>query len=332
MILPLFSLLLVSITVTLACSFFGPVMINPLDFPLALFNPGSIDETSRNIIIDHRLPRVILAFLAGGGLAVAGAVFQALLRNPLATPHTLGISAGGALGSAFGILVGLAAWNLPLITPIQIFSLAGSFAVAVIIYTLAQEQGRFSTMRLLLAGVTIALICSAIILFIRYLVDPNKLVMLDRWLMGGIDIMGYDELISILPLYIPAAAILVMESNRLNQLVFGEELAAGRGINVRALQIRVFIAGAVLVSSTVSVVGPIGFIGLIVPHTLRLLFGADHRILLPVSLATGGAFLAVADTIARTAFYPSELPVGVLTAMLGGPFFIYLLIRKKYSL
>ncbi len=330
MISSLLVLAAVSLAVAAGCILFGAVPLSTRSVWLVLIRSAQAEELAQQIILQHRIPRVLLAFLVGGGLAVAGAVFQALLRNPLATPHTLGVSAGGALGSSAGILLGFSAWGIPLITPVQFFSLGGSAGAALIIYLLARGQGKFSPMRLLLAGVTIGLICSAMIMFIRYLVDPHKLVMLDRWLMGGLDAVGYDNVLSILVFYLPALAILMMESARLNQLVFGEELAEGRGINVQAVQIRIFIAGAVLVSAVVSVAGPIGFIGLIVPHSFRLILGTDHRLLLPASFFGGGAFLSLADTAARTMFTPSELPVGVLTAMLGGPFFLFLLTRKKF--
>ncbi len=311
------------------CVFFGAVSINAVDFFRSLLTVEPVDELTWHIIVKHRIPRIILAFLVGGGLAVAGAVFQALLRNPLATPHTLGVSSGGALGASAGILFGVSGWAIPFVTPVQLFSLIGSLGVVIIIYLLAREKERFSTMRLLLAGVTIALISSAMIMFIRYLVDPHKLVVLDRWLMGGLDVLGYDALISILPIYLPAIILLFLDSNRLNQMVFGEELAAGRGVNVRAVQIRIFLVGSALTSCMVSVAGPIGFVGLIIPHALRMIVGSDHRILLLTSFFGGGMFLTVADTVARSAFSPSELPVGVLTAMLGGPFFLYLLLNKK---
>ncbi len=313
--------------IAIGCIFLGDFTISPYVVLQAIFRPENVEEIIRTIIVDVRLPRVALAFLVGGGLAVAGAVFQALLRTPLATPHTLGVSSGGALGASIAILLGFSGWAIPF-TPLQLFSLLGSLCVASVIYLLAREKERFSTMKLLLAGVTLALIGSAMIMFIRYLVAPDELVRLDRWLMGGLDVFGSDELLAVLPLYLPAIFILFWDSNRLNQLVFGEELAAGRGVNVRAVQIRIFIAGSALTSSIVSVAGPIGFVGLIIPHALRLTVGPDHRLLLATSFMAGGAFLSAADTAARSFFSP-QLPVGVLTAMMGGPFFLYLLMRKK---
>ncbi|MHC4593258.1 MAG: FecCD family ABC transporter permease [Planctomycetota bacterium] len=261
-------------------------------------------------------------------LAVAGAIFQALLRNPLATPHTLGVSAGGALGAVVAISVGLPAVGLGPLTSVQFFALLGALANIGIIYLLARRKETFSPLKLLLAGVTLGLISSAAIMFVRFISDPHKLVMVDRWLMGGLDVQGFRSVAAVLPLFLPAIALLLTQAGAMNQLSLGEEMAAGRGVDVGAVQVECFVAGSVLTAAVVSVAGPIGFVGLIVPHLLRGLFGPDHRTLLFLCFFGGGVFLAVADTIARSAFAPSELPVGVLTAMLGGPFFLILLITR----
>jgi len=315
--------------VAAGCVFFGPAPL-PAGRTLAILagaRPAGA-QIQLDIVLNQRLPRVALALLAGGGLAVAGAAFQALLRNPLATPHTLGVSAGGALGASVAIFLGLADFGGSLINAVQSFALLGSLCIVGVIYLLARHKERFSTLKLLLAGVTLALICSALIMFVRYLAEPHKLVVLDRWLMGGLDVRGYRSLASVLPLFLPALVLLLCQANNLNQLAFGEELAAGRGINVAAVQAVAFVGGSVLTASVVSVAGPIGFVGLIIPHVVRLLLGPDHRVLLFASFFAGGAFLAAADTVARTVLAPTELPVGVLTAMMGGPFFLVILVRK----
>jgi len=321
--------LLASTVVALCCVFFGPVMIEPgrvLRLLAGSRPPGS--EVEAEIVFGQRLPRIAMAFLAGGSLAVAGATFQALLRNPLATPHTLGITAGGSLGAVAAISFGIDRAMLGMLTPVQLAALAGSGCVMAVIYGLAQQRERISTLKLLLAGVTLGLMCSALIMFVRYLADPHKLVVLDRWLMGGLDVHRYRSLASVLPLCVPALALIFSQATNLNQVAFGEELAAGRGVNVRGVQIAAFVGASVLTASVVSVAGPIGFVGLIVPHAVRLALGPDQRLLLTTCLFAGGAFLAVADTFARTVFAPTELPVGVLTAMLGGPFFLLLLVKK----
>jgi len=318
-----------SVAAALACAFVGyvPIAWRQTLAILAGARPAGA-EVELDIVLNQRLPRVALAFMAGGALAVAGAVFQALLRNPLATPHTLGVSAGGALGASVAMFFGLSGPGGWPVGGVQLLALAGSLCVVALIYALSRHRARLSTFKLLLAGVTLSLVCSAVIMFVRYLAEPNKLVILDRWLMGGLAVRGYAGLASVLPLLLPALVLLFCQASGLNQLLFGEELAAGRGVNVGAVQAATFIAGSVLTASVVSVAGPIGFVGLIVPHVFRMIVGPDHRVLLFASFFGGGAFLTVADTLARTLFAPTELPVGVLTAMMGGPFFLALLVGK----
>ncbi len=319
------------ILVGVACLLYGQVKMSPAEVAGVLVGEAG-SPAEANIVLMQRLPRVLLGLLAGGGLAVAGGVFQALLRNPLATPHTLGVSAGGALGAVAAISIGLGgAGRLP-VTSVQFFALAGALVNAGIVYLLARRARRISPLKLLLAGVTLGLICSALIMFVRFVSDPWKLVMVDRWLMGGLDVQGYRTVAAVLPFFLPALVLMVWEANALNQIAMGEEMAGGRGVDVGAVQREAFVAGSVLTASVVSVAGPIGFVGLIVPHAVRVVLGPDHRVLLPVSFFAGGAFLAAADTVARSAFAPSELPVGVLTAMLGGPFFLLLLVGRARSL
>ncbi len=307
------------------CLFFGQVRVPAREVVDILLGRGGA-PANVSIVLAQRAPRVLLGLLAGGGLAVAGAIFQALLRNPLATPHTLGVSAGGALGAVLAISLG---WRGPALGPlgaVQFFALAGSLTSVAIIYLLARRREAISSMKLLLAGVTLGLICSALIMFVRFVSDPSRLVMVDRWLMGGLDVQGFRAVASVLPFLLPALVLLLGEANAMNQLTLGEEAAAGRGVDVGAVQVRAFVSGSVLTAAIVSVAGPIGFVGLIVPHLLRGMFGPDHRLLLVLSFFGGGVFLCAADTIARTAFPPTEMPVGVLTAMMGGPFFLLLLV------
>ncbi|KPK62215.1 MAG: hypothetical protein AMK73_06540 [Planctomycetes bacterium SM23_32] len=308
------------------CLLFGQVRVTPAQVVNGMLGRAS-DPLHANILLMERTPRVLLALVVGGGLALTGAVFQALLRNPLATPHTLGVSAGGALGAAAAIALSLPGLNVGPFTPVQFYALLGALLNVGIIYALARRRV-YSPLKLLLAGVTLGLICSALIMFVRFVADPHKLVAVDRWLMGGLDVHGYRSLAAVLPLLLPALLVLLMQANAMNQLSLGEEMAAGRGVDVARAQREAFLAGSVLTAGVVSVAGPIGFVGLIVPHVLRGLFGPDHRLLLPLCFFGGGAFLAVADTVARSTFAPSELPVGVLTAMLGGPFFLVLLMTR----
>ena len=311
--------------VGVACLFRGQVSI-PGGRVMSALTSGAASAPEANIVLMQRLPRVLLGLLAGGGLAVAGCIFQALLRNPLATPHTLGVSAGGALGAVVAISLDLPRVALGPVSSVQLFALAGALINVGVIYLLARRRDVFSPLKLLLVGVTLGLISSAMIMFARFIADPNKLVQVDRWLMGGLDVQGYRSLASILPLVLPALAVLLMLAAAMNQLSLGEELAAGRGVDVGAVQAQAFLAGSILTAAIVSVAGPIGFVGLIVPHVLRRILGADQRVLLPACFFGGGAFLAAADAAARSLIPPSELPVGVLTAMLGGPFFLLLLV------
>ncbi len=290
---------------------------------------GNASRIAGSIFFQQRLPRVWLGFLAGGGLAVVGAVFQTLLRNPLAGPYTLGITSGGALGAVVAISIPSLAFKVGYFSSVQVFSLIGSAVVLFFIYQLARRQSKVvSTNMLLLAGVTLGILCSALILFVRYMANPDMLVSMDRWLMGGIDIIGYQQLGAILPFWLPGMGLLFMQISGLNHLVLGEEMAAGYGVNVRAVQRNCFVGGSVLTAGVVSVTGPIGFVGLLVPHIVRKISGNDHRIVAPGAFLAGGAFLVICDTLARTIVAPTEMPAGIFTAILGGVFFIYLLIRQ----
>ncbi|MFO7958017.1 MAG: iron ABC transporter permease [Candidatus Brocadiia bacterium] len=319
--------LLLWVAVGAVCLLYGQVRL-PAGQVVRALRGANVPGPTAGIVLMQRLPRVLLGLLVGGGLAVAGAAFQALLRNPLATPHTLGISAGGALGAVTAISFGLRGPALGPVGSVQFFGLLGALVNVSIIYALARSRRAISPLKLLLAGVTLGLICSALIMFVRFVSDPHMLVMVDRWLMGGLDVQGFHSVGSVLPFLLPALFLIGVEANAMNQLALGEEMAVGRGVNVGAVQTEVFLAGSVLTAAVVSVAGPIGFVGLIVPHAVRALVGPDHRLLLSLSFFVGGAFLVVADTVARSAFAPSEMPVGVLTAMLGGPFFLVILVTR----
>ena len=286
-----------------------------------------------DIFFYQRLPRIVLAFMTGAALALVGAVFQALLRNPLATPFTLGVASGGSFGAVL-------AFFLPTYLPLlafrwgpfhheQCFSLAGSLLAMSMIWCLARTSGRISTMELLLAGVTMGMIFSSLIMGVRYFASPHIVVNMDHWLMGGLNVTGYREVISVLPLLVPGALVLLSLARPLDQLSLGEEMASGRGVNVVRMQVLAFFFGSMAVASVVAVAGLIGFVGLIVPHTVRRLTGPDHRLLLPCTVLAGGGFLVLCDMVARTLLAPTEIPVGIITSVLGGPFFIYLLVQGR---
>lgn len=275
-----------------------------------------------------RLPRALAAALVGASLAAAGVVFQALLRNPLATPYTLGVSTGAALGAMLAITFG---WTLPLLAvpAVSAAALIGAMVSVLVVYGLARARhAGLSTTVLLLAGVTLNAFFSALILFVQYLGSPADIYRAMRWLMGNLDVSSYAPIGGALPLVIAAAAMLVWLARPLNLMAAGPEAAESRGLDVHRAQRIAFFAASIITGAAVAIGGPIGFVGIIVPHLVRLVAGADHRIVLPASAFTGGAFLVACDVVARTIIAPVELPVGIVTATIGGPFFLWMLVRR----
>ena len=284
------------------------------------------DNVDAQIFFIARLPRALAAALVGGTLAAAGVVFQGLLRNPLATPYTLGVSAGASLGAMVAITFGTA-W---MAGGVASASLLGAFLAVAIVYMLASARHRgLSTTVLLLAGVTLNAFFSALILFVQYLSDFAQTFRALRWLMGDLDVAGYSPIVYALPLVFIAFAAFAWLARPLNLLSIGAEAAGTRGVNVERAQRVAFFSASLATGAAVSVGGPIGFVGIIVPHLVRLVVGADHRLVLPASTLFGAAFLVGCDVIARTVFAPIELPVGIITAVIGGPFFLWLLIRNR---
>jgi len=278
------------------------------------------------IFVQLRLPRTLLAMLAGAALSVSGALFQALLRDALATPSSLGVSAAASLGAVLAISTSTGeALGFPVI---WLFSLTGAGLLITFIAALAGSSKRFSSFTLLLTGIAVNAICSAAVLLLHSLAGITKSFQITHWLMGGIDAIEYPTLALLALIVIPASLWILARARSWNVLSYGDEWAAGRGIDTRRLTIAGFVAGAVLTGTLTAVTGPIAFVGLIVPHLLRRLVGADHRLLLPASLFGGGAFLVLCDTLSRSVLAPIEVPVGVTTALLGGPFFVWLLWKR----
>ena len=278
----------------------------------------------------QRIPRVALALLAGGALAAVGACFQVLFRNPLVEPFTLGISGGAALGAFLTISFPAlwVAWG-PFGT-LQIFAVIGAGAALFLIQRLARRPQGMSVDTLLLAGVTVSIICAGAILLLTYLAEPNALVVFQRWMMGGLDILGFRQLAGCLPLLLPGLGLLLYHARDLNHIALSEDLALGQGVDVHQVRRNIFLGGGLATAAVVSLTGPIAFVGLIVPHAVRRLSGVDQRIVLPGAFLLGGAALAVCDTLARTLLAPTELPVGIITALIGGPLFIHLLISRRW--
>jgi iron complex transport system permease protein len=286
------------------------------------------ENTDAQIFFIARLPRTLAGALVGALLASAGVVFQGLLRNPLATPFTLGVSAGAALGAMLAITFG---WSFAFagIPAAPAASFAGSLVSVGIVYGLARARRRgLSTNVLLLAGVTLNAFFSALILFVQYFADFAETYRILRWLMGDLDISSYQPLLTALPLGVAAILAFAWLARPLNLLSLGTESAEARGLEVTRAQRTAFISASLATGAAVSVGGPVGFIGIVVPHLVRLMVGADHRIVLPASALFGAAFLVGCDVLARTIMAPVELPVGVITALIGGPFFLWLLIRN----
>jgi iron complex transport system permease protein len=313
----------------------GAVLLSPLigSTPISLARAfdRSIpfeENTDAQIFFIARLPRTLAGALVGSMLATAGVVFQGLLRNPLATPFTLGVSAGAALGTMLAITFG---WSLTFIglPAAPVASFAGSLLAVGIVYALASARHRgLSTNVLLLAGVTMNAFFSALILFVQYFADFAETFRILRWLMGDLDVSSYGPLLTALPLAGVALAAFAWLARPLNLLNLGPDAAESRGLDVTRAQRLAFFSASMATGAAVSVGGPVGFVGIIVPHLVRLLVGADHRIVLPASALFGAAFLIACDALARTIMSPLELPVGVVTALIGGPFFLWLLVKR----
>jgi iron complex transport system permease protein len=257
--------------------------------------------------------------------------FQALFRNPLATPFTLGVSSGAALGAAVFIRFGLA-FSILGISGTSLAAFGGAMLAVALVYGLTQLKGGFSTTTLLLAGIAISFFFSSLILFIQYVSGLTHSFRIVHWMMGSLTSADYGKLVNLLPFFGTGSLLLVFLHREMNLLMVGEDIAISRGVNVGLVKKLIFLAASLMVGGVVAVCGPIGFVGMMSPHICRLLVGADHRFLTPASFLFGGLFLALCDTLSRMLIAPSEIPVGVLTALLGGPFFIWLLLNRKSDL
>lgn len=285
------------------------------------------DPTIQNIFWHLRVPRVLTAWLIGSMLALSGMVFQALLRNPLAEPFTLGIASGGALGAAIYIHAGFA-FSLWLFSGIAIAAFLGALIITFLIYAL-NHQAFESLSRLLLIGVILSFFCASIIQIIQAIGKPQDSYRLMQWIMGSIANVSYHEIISLSFVMVIGTIIIALLTPKLNLLSAGYTIALTRGIEPQYIFIPLFFLVSLMMGVMIAVSGPIGFVGLIVPHIARKLIGQDHRFLWIAVVLLGGFILVMADLAARLLFAPSELPVGVITALLGAPFFILILIRDK---
>lgn len=286
------------------------------------------DDSQRRVLLDIRLPRVLFAFIAGAGLALCGMVFQTLFHNPLATPFTLGVASGASLGAALYVAAGIS-FSLFGIAGGTLAAFIGALFAITIVYSLSRLRRQFEPNTLLLIGVALSFFFSSLILFSQYLSNITDSFRIIRWLMGSLTIIGYHDIFQLLPFVALVTATIIWAAPELNLLTTGDELALSRGVNVTKLHLLLFFITSLCVGAIVALCGPIGFVGMMVPHICRLLIGNDHHTLTPATLLFGGSFLVLCDTVARLILAPTELPVGIITTLLGGPFFLWLLIRKK---
>jgi iron complex transport system permease protein len=308
--------------------FVGSAALSPRAVLDAVTGRASAESVERVVTLSIRFPRIAVAILAGGALAVAGVAFQALTRNPLAEPSVLGVSAGAAFGVVIGQSLGLGP-SLLQAAGLTAFAFAGALLAAAAVYLIAAAGRELRIQTLLLAGVIVGIFFSAAITVVVSLLDFNRLGGVIHWLLGNLAPIPPRPLALFAALLAVGFGLVLAHARELNLLALGEESARQLGVHAERLKLVIFVGAALLTASVVAFAGPIGFVGLIVPHALRMLVGPDNRLLVPASLLGGGVFLLVADTVARTIVAPAELSVGVITAFCGAPFFVWLL-RTRY--
>lgn len=315
----------------------------PVDSAMAAGGASAGDAAERAavkaIAWDIRFPRTLKALVAGVTLALAGAVFQTLFRNPLATPYTMGIASGASLGALIAYQAGwvYTLWGL---STVSFAAFGGALAVLGLVLLLARSAARLSGQTLLLAGVTLGFFCSGMLIFVTSLADVTQTYLTVRWMMGSLDTFGGVELSALMPVVAPAWVVLVLLARGLNQFAVGAEIAESRGVNVARLEVAGILVGSLAVAAVVSLCGPIGFVGLIIPHLARLINGSDHRALLPTAALLGAVFLIGCDFLTTLApqgwaaltgrtVTTARLPIGVMTALIGTPVFLVLLCARR---
>lgn len=319
-------LLVVLLLTMVICLCFGTIRIGLGDVSRALlWGFGGAEqgtgETLGTIIFSIRLPRVLLAALVGCALSVAGSIFQALLRNPLADPYILGISSGSAVGAVLAMMLGLAATSFGL----PLASFMGAIGTVVIVFNVGRMGRRVHTNTLLLAGVIINAFFGAVLMFLISISRTETLHTIIFWLMGDFSFADYRGVALAFPYILVGVPLVYFFARRLNLIVAGEDEALQLGVDVERIKKYAYALASLITAAAVSVCGLIGFVGLMIPHMIRLVLGSDHRLLIPAAGLWGAAFLVICDTLARSILAPMELPVGVITAAFGAPFFIYLL-------
>ncbi len=327
-------LLIVLLVAVVVASGMGYLKITPIEVLRIFFGqiiniqpPEKMNEVFPFVVMDVRLPRILTAVLVGGGLAVAGCVFQAILLNPLADPYTLGISSGAAFGAAIALILGIFGIILPNWFSVPLFAFICAVGTLYIVFYLASADTRLSSNSLILSGVIVSAILSAGIGFIKYLADDEVSIII-FWLMGSLVGKSWLDIMLISALLFPSFLIIMFFSRDLNIMSLGSKTSETLGIETEKVRRTLLISASLITAACVSVSGIIGFVGLIIPHLLRLVFGPDNRFLLPACFLAGALLLLFADTITR-AVLPTELPIGVLTSLIGGPFFCYIFRKKQ---
>ncbi len=308
----------------------GSVHINLIKVLRALSSTftgtASLSSQEELILFSVRLPRIIFAGIVGASLSLGGVVFQAMLRNPLADPYVLGISGGSALGAIAGIIIGASSFYLG----IPLLAFCGALATVFLVFVVAGgTRGQLLDNSLLLSGVVVNAFFSAAILFFLSIVNSLELHSITFWLMGDLSRASFKEIALAAVCLIAGFLIIYAQARKLNLIVQGEETALHLGVNIKRTKLLLLIVTSLITAVAVSMAGIIGFVGIMVPHMMRLVFGSDHRLLLPAAALFGASFLVIADTVARLVLAPAELPVGVITALCGAPYFIFLLKRKS---
>jgi iron complex transport system permease protein len=321
-------LFLVLVAAVLVVSLLGSERLPARASLCALFSLGQsscgLTADQFAILFEIRLPRVLLAAAVGASLAAAGASYQALLRNPLAEPYLLGISNGAAVGTMIALVFfGSREWSRP------VLAFGGALAATFVVYRLAKGRAGATPERLILAGVIVTTFLSSVIVFVTTLMDATRIRSFTFWLLGDLSGATSNLLAVAITIAIAGTAVLTLKARALNLLMLGERDAFDLGVEVGSVRILVFLAASLLVGSSVASSGSVGYVGLVVPHLVRLSLGSDKRITVPAAALAGAVFVIVADTIARTVIAPRELPVGAITALIGAPLFIYLLKRRK---
>ncbi len=298
--------------------FVGP---STLDWGLVLHR----QDPDWSILVDLRLTRTLLGLFAGGALALAGALFQSMLRDGLADPYTLGVSTGASVGAVLAIVFD---WHLVAgVAGIWAGALAGASLILFVVMGAATRHGQLSSSSLLLAGIAINSVCAALILLVHGLTGISQSFAISRWLIGGLDAVEWRTLVLYIAVILATAVLVIRQARQWNLLAVGEAWAATRGANVRGALTRGYVAGSVLAALTVALTGPIGFVGLVVPHLLRGRVGGDDRLLMPCAFLLGGVLLASCDAVGRSILAPAEIPAGAITAFIGGPHLIWIIRR-----